>query len=279
MLTTPAIALLKAFRPDLAISVVVEDRFAAVFAGNPAIDAVLPPSNLAVARWHPDLALNLHGGSTSSQLTFASRAKHRAGFEHFRFRALYTIRIPRAQNILGVDRKVHTAEHLASAMFYLGVPSREIPRASLFASPAAGSTPYAVIHPKASTAEKTWPVEKFHSVADQLQREWNLEPVFIAGPGESLDEFAGSRCLCGASLEEIKTLLSGAALFVGNDSGPAHMAAAFGLPVIVLFGASDPVIWAPWKTESVVLSSSAIASIPVSDVLSALATLSIGQIQ
>ena len=35
---------------------------------------------------------------------------------------------------------------------------------------------------------------------------------------------------------------------MGNDSGPAHMAAAFGLPVVVLFGASDAVVWDPWKT-------------------------------
>jgi heptosyltransferase-3 len=279
VLTTPAIALLKAFRPDLAISVVVEDRFAPVFDGNPAIDAILPPSKLAIARWHPDLCINLHGGATSSQLTFASRAKHRAGFEYFRFRALYTIRIPRAQNILGVDRKVHTAEHLASAMFFLGVPTREVPRANLFAAPPSVSTPYAVIHPKASLPEKTWPYENFRALAEQLQQEFNLEPVFIAGPGEALDEFKRFRCLAGASLEEIKTLLSGAALFVGNDSGPAHMAAAFGLPVVVLFGASDPVVWAPWKTESVVLNASAIASIPVSDVLNALATLSLGQVQ
>jgi ADP-heptose:LPS heptosyltransferase len=279
VLTTPAIALLKNFRPDLSISVVVEDRFAPVFDGNPAIDAILPPSKLAIARWRPDLTLNLHGGSSSSQLTFASRAKHRAGFEHFRFRALYTIRVPRAQDILGVDRKVHTAEHLASAMFYLGVPAREIPRATLFASPAPGSPPYAVIHPKASTPEKTWPVENFRAIAEQLQEEWNLEPVFIAGPGESLDEFRPFRCLVGAHLEQVKTLLSGAALFLGNDSGPAHMAAAFGLPVVVLFGASDPVIWAPWKTESVVLTAGAIASIPVSEVLKAFATLSVGQVQ
>jgi ADP-heptose:LPS heptosyltransferase len=279
VLTTPAIALLKAFRPDLILSVVVQDRFASVFDHNPAIDAVLPPSTLAIARWHPDLSINLHGGSTSSQLTFASRAKFRAGFEHFRFRALYNITIPRAQKILGVDRKVHTAEHLASAMFYLGVPSREVPRASLFAAPAAVSAPYVVIHPKASTSEKTWPAENFLAVAKQLQKEWNLDTVFIAGPDESLDEFNDFHCLVGADLEQIKTLLSGAALFLGNDSGPAHMAAAFGLPVIVLFGASDPVIWAPWKTESVVLNSNTIASIPVSDVLNALPTLAIGQVQ
>ncbi len=278
VLTTPAIALLKAFRPDLTISVVVEDRFAPVFEGNPAVDAILPPSNLAVARWRPDLAINLHGGSTSSQITFASRAKFRAGFEHFRFRALYNIRIPRAQQILGVDRKVHTAEHLASAMFFLGVPTRDVPRASLFAAPGPFAPPYAVLHPRASSPEKTWPAENFRAVAKQLREEWKVEPVFIAGPEESLEEFDDFRCVAGANLADVKTLLSGAVLFVGNDSGPAHMAAAFGLPVVVLFGPSDPVVWEPWKTESAVLTGD-LTSLPVADVLTALAGLSIGQVQ
>ena len=99
VLTTPAIALLKQYRPDLSIAVVVEDRFSPVFEHNPAVDAILTPTAAAVLRWGPVLTLNLHGGSTSSQLTFASRARWRAGFEHFRFRALYNVPIPRAQKI------------------------------------------------------------------------------------------------------------------------------------------------------------------------------------
>ena len=46
--------------------------------------------------------------------------------------------------------------------------------------------------------------------------------------------------MVGAPLAEVKSLLAGASLFVGNDSGPAHMAAAFGVPVVVIFGSSDP---------------------------------------
>jgi heptosyltransferase-3 len=60
-------------------------------------------------------------------------------------------------------------------------------------------------------------------------------------------------------------------LFVGNDSGPAHMAAAFGLPVVVLFGPSSPAIWGPWKTESeVVFATDGLGRLPVSRVIAAL---------
>jgi ADP-heptose:LPS heptosyltransferase len=78
----------------------------------------------------------------------------------------------------------------------------------------------------------------------------------------------------GAPLDEIKSLFAGAALFVGNDSGPAHMAAAFGIPVVVVFGTSDPVVWAPWRTQAEVLTGrEGIASVDVRQVLDALERL------
>jgi ADP-heptose:LPS heptosyltransferase len=275
VLTTPALVLLKQFRPDLKLSVVVEDNFAAVFTGNPDVDQILAPNAASLARLRPHLALNLHGGATSVRLMLAAASGLRAGFGHFRFQPMYNIRIPRAQEILGpeilkMDRKVHTAEHLASAMFYLGVPQSEIPRARLFAAPFSRSGPYAVLHPLASSPEKTWPRENFLAVAKHL-RDLGIEPLFVAGADEDLSAFGEHCCFQGAALEEVKSLLAGASLFVGNDSGPAHIAAAFGRPVIVLFGSSDVENWSPWRTENAVLTSpNGINSIEVSEVAEAI---------
>jgi ADP-heptose:LPS heptosyltransferase len=198
----------------------------------------------------------------------------RAGFSHFRFQPIYNIRIPRAQEILNVDRKVHTAEHLASAIFFLGAPVSEIPRARLFAKPADRPRPYAVLHPMASAPDKIWPHSNFLALADHIERNLGLEPIFISGPGENLDAFQRFTSIEGASLEEIKSLLAGATLFIGNDSGPAHMAAAYGIPIVIFFGSSDPDIWRPWRTESVVLANPAgIQSIGIAEVLRAAETL------
>ncbi len=255
VLTTPALALLKEARPDLRLAVVVEDRFAPVFEDNPNVDRVLSPNLTAVVRWRAELCLNLHGGTRSMALTTASGARFRAGYAHFRAAALYNVRIPSAQEILGVERVVHTAEHLATAMFYLGVPIQEVPRAMLATEKREPPQPYAVIHPVASAPDKTWPAENFLTVAEHMKTQWNIEPVFIAAAGEDLRPFVRFRTLVGASLRQVKNLMAGAALFAGNDSGPAHIAAAFGIPVVVVFGASDPLIWGPWKTPSAVLSS------------------------
>ncbi len=278
VLTTPALSLLKDARPDLRIALVVEDRFAPVFAGNPDVDQILAPSAAAVSRFRPQLALNVHGGATSVRLMLSAAAGLRAGFGHFRFQPMYNVRIPRAQEILNVDRKVHTAEHLASAMFYLGVPRREIPRARLFAAPGSllhpRTRPYAVLHPFASEAGKTWPAEKFLAVAKHLDRELGIQPLFVAGANEDLSAFGEYTCFPGAPLEDVKSLLAGAALFIGNDSGPAHIAAAFGRPVIALWGSSDLDNWRPWRTENIVLASPhGIHSIEASEVADAIGTL------
>jgi ADP-heptose:LPS heptosyltransferase len=336
VLTTPALDILKRARPDLRLAVVVEDRFRAIFEGNPDLDEILSPGLGALRRWRPRLCLNLHGGSRSAWMTAFSGARYRAGFSHFRHQFVYNVRIPRAQEILGVERKVHTAEHVASAIFYLGAPITEIPRAKLVptpplpdgrgsdtrateprpseavkelsyaggtacatttspassevgqavppASPACGrffhgfsgsgrSGSYAIIHPFATAPAKTWRADGFLAVAEHLQQS-GLPPVFIGGSADDFSPFRAFRTISGAPLAEIKSLLSGASLFAGNDSGPAHMAAALGVPSVVIFGASDPAIWGPWRTVSeVVAAPGGIARVETAQVLEALTRL------
>jgi heptosyltransferase-3 len=253
VLITPAVHLLKLARPDLRLAVMVEERYAAVFAGNPEIETVLTPRAGSAIAWRPALTLNLHGGTRSAVLTGASLAPWRAGFSHYRFQSLYNLRIPRAQEILGEERKVHTAEHLASAVFWLGVPRTEVPRARLYAKEIVGRPNCAVLHPFASAPSKAWPVERFGALAHYLEARHGLEPVIIGSETDDFSVFADFDCLRGAPLGEVKSLLATARLFAGNDSGPAHMAAAFGVPSVVLYGSSDPVVWAPWRTESEVI--------------------------
>ncbi len=257
VLSTPAIRLLKQARPDLQISVVVENRFAAVFENSSDIAAILPPRAGALRDFAPGLCVNLHGGTRSARLTALSGARVRAGFEIFRPGWVYNVRIPTAQETLGISRRVHTAEHMASTMFYLGVPIAEVPRANIDPGPGsslyAPDVPYAVVHPLSSMPEKTWPPERFLELARHFQQCMGLETVFIGGPGEDLSAFAPWRTVKGAGLGEVVKLMRDAAFFAGNDSGPAHVAAAFGVPQVVFFGASDSEVWAPWRTPAEIL--------------------------
>ena len=256
VLTTPAIALLHAHRPDLQLAVMVEPRFAGVYDSNPAIAQILPPSAYLAWAFRPHLTLNLHGGPQSARISLASLARHRAAFAHFRPAFAYNLAIPRAQQILGEERTVHTAEHVASAIFWLGVPKQDIPRASLYTSgPKQKTSPRAIIHPFASAPGKAWPADRFAALAAWLRDEKNLPVTIVGAETDDFAPFQSFDILRGAALDDLKRTLQSATLFVGNDSGPAHMAAAFGLPVTVLFGSSDPVIWAPWRTESEIITS------------------------
>jgi heptosyltransferase-3 len=278
VLSTPAIHLLKQARPDLRIAVVVEDRFAAVFENNRDIAEILPPRVGAVRNFAPMLCVNLHGGTRSARLTLLSGARFRAGFDIFRPVWVYNTPVPTAQETLGVSRRVHTAEHMASAMFYLGVPISEVPRARIEPrqgrSPHAPDTRYAVVHPLAATREKTWPSVRFLELARHFEQSLGMETVFIGGPGEDLSSFAPYRTVAGAPLGEVVKLMRDAGFFAGNDSGPAHVAAAFGVPQVVFFGPSDSEVWAPWRTPAEILKSDGpIEEIPIERAIQAVERL------
>ncbi len=93
-----------------------------------------------------------------------------------------------------------------------------------------------VIHPFSGSTRKNWPLAKYRQLAASLR--WDAE--WCAGPNESLPEavrFDG--------IGELAQWLRGARLYIGNDSGLTHLAAAVGCPVLALFGPTDPRVWAP----------------------------------
>ncbi len=271
VLTTPAIRLLKDYRPDLQIGVVVDHRFRDIYTGNPDIAHLFPPHRTALSGWRPHLTVNLHGGTRSAWITALSLARWRAGFAHFRAQAIYNLRLPRAQQVLGEERTVHTAEHVASAFFHLGLPASHIPAARLAAPIPVRSRPYCILHPQATAPEKIWPAAHFRALATWVEQELRFQPVFIGANPAELEPFQGFTQVAGAPLKQVMGLIAGATLFVGNDSGPAHVAAGFARPGVVLFGGSDPVVWAPWRCPQLrQIVHTPVADIPLATVTAAL---------
>ena len=100
-----------------------------------------------------------------------------------------------------------------------------------------------VIHPFASSPAKRWPLEDFEAVAAHFP-----EVAWCAGPDEVLP--AAHRF---DDLYELACWLAEAAVYLGNDSGIAHLAAAVGTPVVSIFLATDPGLWAPRGGQVTVL--------------------------
>ncbi|TGR61009.1 glycosyltransferase family 9 protein, partial [Mesorhizobium sp. M2D.F.Ca.ET.223.01.1.1] len=97
-----------------------------------------------------------------------------------------------------------------------------------------------------------WQPERFAQVIDTISNETGLSVVLVGGPdeAEANDQIVATVKtpvvnLVGAlSLETLLALLKEARLFVGNESGPMHIAAAAGTPVVGLFGLTNPIRWA-----------------------------------
>jgi heptosyltransferase-1 len=117
---------------------------------------------------------------------------------------------------------------------------------------------FAILNPGAGWGAKQWPAERYGQVARALAR-CGMQSVVNYGPGEedlaqaaeTASEGAARAFQC--SLSELIALTRRAKLFIGGDTGPLHLAAALKVPVVAIFGPTDPVRNGPYGTRSVVL--------------------------
>jgi heptosyltransferase I len=125
---------------------------------------------------------------------------------------------------------------------------------------ARGIQTFALLNPGAGWGAKQWPAERYAQVATQLAED-GLKSLINFGPGE--EDLAGAveaasngaaQTLTG-SLTELIALTRRARLFIGGDTGPMHLAAALGVPVVAIFGPTDPARNGPFGTRSIVLRS------------------------
>lgn len=148
--------------------------------------------------------------------------------------------------------------------FYLaqaGAPWGGVPR---IAVPGAVRERFAVIHPFSGSVKKNWPLDRFRAVAAWLESRGR--PVrWCAGPEEELDGAVRF-----SDLYDLGCWLASASLYIGNDSGITHLAAAVGVQVLAIFCHTDPRVWAPRGDHVAVISAGSITDISVERVLSSL---------
>jgi heptosyltransferase-1 len=125
-----------------------------------------------------------------------------------------------------------------------------------------GSTnPFALINPGAGWGAKQWPAERYGGVARALAGD-GLIPFINFGPGEEklanqVETASGGKARpVTCSVGELIALTRRARLFIGGDTGPLHLAAALQVPVVAIFGPTDPARNGPYGTRSIVLRNS-----------------------
>ena len=159
----------------------------------------------------------------------------------------------------------HLSEYLQTPLQQLGVPtSAQPPRVRPTVEDEQGAAAWwseqrlinqrvAAIHPGSGSPAKNWPAERFAELAQHLQHEHGLHPLVL---GASVDESVVGMVvrdladqphtvLHNAPLSSLAAILVRCSIYIGNDSGISHLAAAVGVPTVALFGPSDPAVWAP----------------------------------
>ena len=221
-----------------------------------------------------DTALVLHPSNRSHVIPWLAGIPRRVGYDR-KASWLLTHRVPHFKH-LGTR---HESDYALDVVRALGVPVDRVPPPSVaqpreariavarwLAARGVGPSDWLIaLHPGASDEIKRWPAERFAQLGGRLFEETRLRVVVVGGhedagrvrdivqqmPAGSLD--AGGRL----SLAELAALFARCRMLVANDSGPVHIAAAVGTPVVALFGRNQPgvgpVRWAPVGLRHVVL--------------------------
>lgn len=150
-------------------------------------------------------------------------------------------------------------EFVHAADFFLrqaGVSSTAVPHIEV---PAGERSNFAAIHPFSGSPRKNWPMDRFQQVAARLP----IPVKWSAGPSEALPG-----AIRFEDLYDLACWLATASLYIGNDSGITHLAAAVGTPTIALFGPTDPRVWAP-RGQNVRIVHGDLPDIGVDQILSA----------
>lgn len=286
VLATPSLIALRRSLPDARIDILLEDWVAPVLEGFDAVDEVISVGKSISGRLRAareirkrryDVAFNLHGGTTATMFVRASGASHRIGYSSYQYSFFYNHLLTSASDFWGQE-KTHSAEQQLALLGFVGVRVEDRPKSRLAVAPSAleslekkldeklqntqskvrttcvsnDDADFALLHPAAAFATKQWPTENFARTSEFLA-EKGLKTIAVASTGEAMilenlarESNASVIAFDDLSLPEITALASKASLFVGNDSGIAHIAAAVGTPAVVIFGSSNCHHWRPW---------------------------------
>ena len=280
LLATPTLRALKAARPDVRITMMVNRGTEGVLSGNPDIDEILVLDKGSVAaQWRLivelrrrrfDTVLDLTDGDRSAFLSWISGASVRIGFndEHRRRGICYSAVVPPQPGLR------HRIDRDLAALKPLGIHARETPPSLWLTGEddtaadqllnrlgLSRDQPIMIVQPGARYWFKAWPAERFAELADRLANDYGFQ-VLIGGSRE--EEALAQRIQATArtspvsiagltTLKQFASIAKRAALFVGNDSGAMHIAAAVGTPMVALFGPSNPDEWGPHGGRMMIL--------------------------
>ena len=217
-----------------------------------------------------DIAIDVQGLLKSAVVARLSGARRVLGFTapHLRERAagvLYTETHDPGDTAHVIEKNLTLAASLGADVSRIRVPLTVPASAALNVvrdrRSAAGDTHFIVLNPGAAWPNKRWPPDRFGAVAQWLRREHGLRSVVTWGPGDHtmaaavVDGSAGAAELAPpTSIADLIAIVGEASLMVSGDTGPVHLAAAVGTPIVGIYGPTDAARNGPWSADDVTVS-------------------------
>ena len=275
--TVPAVAALRRAYPNARIDWVVDGRHAGFAELVTCVDRIVTLSKATVSAWvdlvrqlrphRYDVALDFQGLMKSAVLARASGARSVHGFSiwHLRekgARPFYSQVDENAQPAHVIHKNLSLLSTVGVSAAAIEFPLARTSSAALDAvRRETGGGPFALINPGAAWPNKRWPAARFGEVAAFLREVRGLQPFVLWGPSEQVlaqdvvDSSGGvARVAPQTTTVDLLELSRAAALMVSGDTGPLHIAAAAGTPLVAIFGPTDPDRNGPWSPEDVVVS-------------------------
>ena len=283
LLATPVLRALRKAFPQARLTMAVNRGTEEILKGNPDLTEVLAVDRSGVGadlrflreirRQRFDCVIDLTDGDRSAMMAWASGAPVRIGFnaEHRGRGLLYTV-IVTASSVHRVERDLAAVRALGiepqTDLPVLNLSPQEEHEAAVLLKEIGGvcandlcDRQLVLLHPGARYWFKAWPAERFAELADRLTDVWRCQ-ILVGGAdqdGDMVDRIrTHARCdlkiLAGrADLRQFAAIVKRCAVFIGNDTGAMHIAAAMGTPIVALFGPSDPAEWGPRGRDIAVL--------------------------
>ncbi len=272
VLSTPAIRAVRENYPNSRIDLLVAKYTKDLVIGNRNVDRVIIHKETELDKDY-DVAIALHPGLVQNYLVFKSGAVWRVGYSGWGGSFFLTHRVKD-------DRAARVRHEVISALEVVGrvgcttkdvsLEVSQTPegnseaRAFLDVNGIKPGEPYVVVHPGARQEHIRWHHERFAKVADRIARECGLKVILTGGALEAglvrqVKSLMRQQAACatGLSLTGIVSLLKGSKIFIGNSTGPMHIAAALQIPVVAIISIMHPLdsleVWGPWGTTSIVL--------------------------
>jgi heptosyltransferase-2 len=285
VMTTPAIGAVRHFFPDARITLLANPLVAELFTPHEWVDGVMVydrkgrhagiGGRLALAAELRergfDLAILLQNAFDAALLTWLARIPRRLGYRTDGRWMLLTHGV----RMTTEKKKLHHVDYYLAMLGEYGVttvvnglvltvtPEEERATNAMLSAAGIGADDFVLgINPGATYgAAKRWYPERFAAVAEVLSGRWNGKTVLTGGPGEAaiageIEAAMRGGCLNmvgRTSVRELMALIKRCNFFVTNDSGPMHLAAAFGVPLVAIFGPTDHTTTSPFSARAVVV--------------------------